>query len=124
MNRKKNIIVSTLAFLCLCVIFLILTIKGFKIYCPFRYITGFNCPGCGNTRAVLSILKLDFKGMLKYNLLFPFEIFYILRVYIICVINYLKGKRFSYNPTSSILDITFLISLVLWTVIRNVTPLY
>ncbi len=35
--------------------------------CPFRYFFGVCCPGCGMTRATLSIFKLDFAGAFHYH---------------------------------------------------------
>lgn len=35
--------------------------------CPLRYFFGICCPGCGITRASLSILKLDFAAAFNYN---------------------------------------------------------
>lgn len=43
--------------------------------CPIKLIIGFPCPGCGMTRACISILKLDFISAFNYNPLvfvFPF----------------------------------------------------
>lgn len=37
------------------------------IGCPIKFITGISCPGCGMTRAVLSILKLNFKEAFYYH---------------------------------------------------------
>ncbi len=37
------------------------------ILCPFKYLTGFECPGCGMTRAFISISQLKFYDALKYN---------------------------------------------------------
>lgn len=34
---------------------------GFKIPCPIKFATGFDCPGCGISRVLLSYLRLDFK---------------------------------------------------------------
>lgn len=38
--------------------------------CIPRYITGFICPGCGMSRAWLSVLQLDFAAAFRYHPLF------------------------------------------------------
>ena len=42
------------------------------ITCVFLKIFGIPCPGCGMTRAALSLLKLDFYNAAKYNILIFF----------------------------------------------------
>lgn len=37
------------------------------IGCPIHYFTGIPCPGCGMTRAILSLLRLDLGGALYYH---------------------------------------------------------
>lgn len=37
------------------------------ITCVFLHFTGIPCPGCGMTRAFLSVIRLDFLGALRYN---------------------------------------------------------
>lgn len=39
--------------------------------CPFRNYLGCPCPGCGLTRATVSLLRGDFKKMLAYHALAP-----------------------------------------------------
>ncbi len=39
----------------------------FSIGCPIRFLTGVPCPTCGVTRALLSLLHLDFAGYFRYN---------------------------------------------------------
>lgn len=41
--------------------------KHFNISCFFRHFFGIICPGCGMTRAVLSVFRLDFAAAFRYN---------------------------------------------------------
>ena len=55
---------------------------GYGIPCLFYKITGWKCPGCGMTRAVVEIWKGNFKEALQYNFLsltiWPFICLYLL----------------------------------------------
>lgn len=37
--------------------------------CPFYWLTGLKCPGCGSQRAIHSLLHLDLESAFKYNAL-------------------------------------------------------
>lgn len=93
---------------------------GISIPCIFNKITGLQCPGCGNTRAAISILQGDFAAAFKYNALFPLEFFYLVWVFCIASISYIKGKRFNYDPPCQWFDIAVLVIITAWGVIRNV----
>lgn len=41
--------------------------RFFDITCPIKAIIGINCPTCGMTRAILSLLRGDFDMYFKYN---------------------------------------------------------
>lgn len=43
-------------------------------HCPFSYLFGLSCPGCGMTRAFFSLLRFDFAGAFYYHPLFPLVI--------------------------------------------------
>lgn len=45
----------------------ILALRVLNISCPIRAITTIPCPGCGSTRAILSLVKFDFAGYVHYN---------------------------------------------------------
>ncbi len=95
-----------------------------KIPCLFHLITDLQCPGCGNTRATIALCHLNFKQMLAYNLLFPLELLYLLWVYGYCAVNYIRNARFAYRSRPSVLDVTVLIALAVWTVVRNLPSLF
>lgn len=97
----------------------ILARLGFGIPCLFYQITGLQCPGCGNTRAVLAMLRLDVKSALEYNLLFPLEFGYIGWVLLHCCRRYLQTGQFAYLPSRRWLDAVLLALVVLWWILRN-----
>lgn len=53
----------------LMIIYLIIAVI-FRIPCPFNYVTGISCPGCGMTRAWRELLKLNFAGAFSNHLMF------------------------------------------------------
>lgn len=77
-KKQKNII----CFMILGVLFCILFVRyNFRIPCIFHEVTGLHCPGCGGTRAVISLVKLDFYQAFRYNMLIIIAIpFFILHV--------------------------------------------
>lgn len=48
---------------------------GQGLPCLFHLFTGFYCPGCGGTRAILLLLKGDVAGSIKYH---PFVLYAVL----------------------------------------------
>ena len=50
LRRKRSLIV----------LFVLIAAVYFYIGCPIRFFTGISCPGCGMTRAVLDLCRLDF----------------------------------------------------------------
>lgn len=95
---------------------------GRGIPCIFNVITGLNCPGCGNTRAVLALLRLDFSRAFSVNALFPVEFGYLLYIYGLLCFNYIKKGKVSFNspPSWRWIDITALVLIVGWGVVRNI----
>ena len=120
---RKAILVTTLLLLAAAIAALAVRL-GLRIPCVFHLITGLNCPGCGNTRAVMAMLRFDFREMLHYNLLFPLELAYLVYLYVVSVLHYVRTGRATYKPKSQWPDVVLLIILLAWGVVRNVTPLY
>ena len=47
--------------------FVFTTVTKIGIPCPFYYITGLQCPGCGISRMMIALARLDFTQALQYN---------------------------------------------------------
>lgn len=97
--------------------------SGFFPGCPFRFLTGFTCPGCGTTRALHQILHGHFYAAFALNplllLAIPFALFALLRYTVIVM----RGgvPRGNSLPAPYIYAIFFVI-LSFW-ILRN-TPFY
>lgn len=98
----------------------ILARAGLPVPCLFHRLTGLQCPGCGSTRAVLALLRLDISAAVSYNLMFPLTALYLIFVYLRCAAACLKTGRFSYRSPAPAIDCMFLGLLLLWWVIRNI----
>ena len=72
MKKKQKDIIS---FIILGILFVILFIQyNFRIPCIFHELTGLYCPGCGGTRMVISLIKLDVYQAFRYNMLLTIAI--------------------------------------------------
>ena len=74
------------------------------VTCPIKAVMGMECPTCGTTRAMISLLSLDFKGYLYYN---PMAVFLISALALFLIIDKLKHKRIVYFYGVSIVIVNF-----------------
>ena len=118
-NRKLHILLISGGCVAAAGIYALLIRTGLGLPCLFHEITGLLCPGCGNSRAALALLRLDIRAALGYNLLFPLEFGYIAWVFLYCCREYLKGGRFTYHPPLPWVDTGILIAIILWGILRN-----
>ncbi len=56
--------------LCISIFFIYLFLSLLHVGCPIKFLTGISCPGCGMTRAVISVFRLNFKEAFHYHPLF------------------------------------------------------
>ena len=62
----------------------------FGAFCPSLLITGFPCPGCGMTRAVLYLLRGQFQRSWALN---PAAVFWVIWALLFAWNRYIKGKK-------------------------------
>ena len=101
--------------------FLFVSLTGRGIPCVFHALTGLYCPGCGTTRMVLSLAKLDFRGAVRYNaavlFMLPFFAAYFIRHSVLYIKN---GEPFLPNLPERIILYVITAVLVIFGVVRNI----
>ena len=114
LKKNKKIVTFGLLFLLLVIYFLLHKYINFKIPCMFHFVTGFYCPGCGLTRMIFSIFKLDFYQAFRYNpLVFILGIIYLIYKLIEIVLNKkIKIPEYVYY--------ILIVILILYGILRNI----
>lgn len=87
--------------------------------CPFYTLTGLNCPACGATRMVGSILNLDIYQAFRWNPLIFVSIPYYVYVAIALGITYTNTGKISNIHVANSLSV-YVIIIFAFAVIRNI----
>jgi len=71
-SRARNLAITTMVWFTIAIRSLVLlffnpTTTGFFPVCPFRALTGLQCPGCGSTRACYQLMHLHPIAAFKLN---------------------------------------------------------
>ena len=93
----------------------------FNYNCIFREVLGIYCPGCGGTRMVKAILKLDFYQAFRYN---PFMFILIVLLVCLVLINLalkMLGKKLILPKDKHLIILA--ICVILYFILRNI-PLF
>ncbi len=117
---KKKILKISIG--CLVLVLYLLLGKKFNIFikCPIHEIFHVYCPGCGLTRMLLAILKLDFYQAFRYNqLLFILMPFALLLLFENIYSEY-KNKKSIYKKIPNYIWYSLIVILLLYAVLRNI----
>ena len=94
-------------------------IAGFGIPCMIHQTTGLECPGCGLTRALAAVVRLDFAAAFGFNLLWPLYAAYFLWGGIGMAVAYVKRGEVGYLPGKTWMHATILAVVVGYGIVRN-----
>ncbi len=92
--------------------------------CMVHELTGWQCPGCGISRATHTLLHGHFSEALRYNYFFIISIPYFIAVCAVTFIPQLnRHKRLYYAVTGKVSAWTYVVLFFLWFVMRNILNL-
>lgn len=95
--------------------------EGVGIPCMFYQTTGFYCSGCGASRALRSILHLDFYQALRYNAIFILALPLLAAYFGALVLSYIRfGKDRISGKIPMKLVWVFIAAAVVYGILRNV----
>lgn len=94
---------------------------GFKIPCPIKFATGFDCPGCGISRVLLSYLRLDLKTAFFTNPVITVILPIMFGDYVYHKYHYVvHNNKKPFNKLENISMYVMIGSLILYAVIKNI----
>lgn len=94
---------------------------SFFVSCPFKYATGYNCPGCGSQRAIHQLLHLNIVAAFRLNPLLVLSLPILIIGLGIKAWNYLfeTTHRFTLFNSNTFIYTYFIIVILFW-VLRNI----
>lgn len=87
--------------------------------CPFKWLTGLDCPGCGSQRAVRALLAGHPLQAWGYNLLLPPMLAYLSAILLLPLCRDRRARSVYQRLTSSDVIWGIAAAVILWWVIRN-----
>lgn len=90
--------------------------------CPFKLLTGYDCPACGNQRVLHALLHGEFSVAFHHN---PFLV--LLSPYLILLVLSMKSQTGTMGKIRAIVQhpiavYTYVIAICIWWVPRNIVP--
>lgn len=88
--------------------------------CLIHSLTGWQCPGCGITRAIHATLHGDFRRAIAYNYFLLLSLPYLMAVATVSLIPSLKRRRRLVRIVAGPeLAVTYVVLFCVWFVVRN-----
>lgn len=104
--------------------YLIISIAGVSVPCPFNLITGLKCPGCGVTRMLLAMLRLDFKSAFSFNPTLFCSLLPLSIVFAVQAVKYIRNGNSSYYRWQTAVLWIVIFALIFFCVLRNITDIF
>ena len=123
MKRARNILIAVNAFTVVGVILFVIASNiamELDAKCSLVEVAHMYCPGCGGTRAVYALLRLDIISAIRYNISVPFGAFVYLYYDIGALVAIISGNDKYWKNQKFILIYIFIGILLLNFLVRNI----
>ncbi len=117
---KKVSIISAVVLLIGCAYTLFFLKTGIGIPCVFRLVTGWNCPGCGVTRMLISLFRLDLKSAYSHNAVLLCILPVLVAVILRWIYLYIRYGSYRLKQIDRIVCIVLIAILSIWGIVRNI----
>ncbi len=87
--------------------------------CPLYTTTGIYCPGCGSQRATHDLLHLNFKGVMRHNLLYLLALIFLGYHAVIRIANKFLNKHWKSLLNHPKTPLVVLVIIILFWILRN-----
>ena len=98
-------------------------LTGFAIFCPFHKFTGLYCPGCGVSRMLLHLMKLEIYEAFSSN----FALFCMLPIFAAAAIwhsyKYIRYGSARLNKAETVICWVMAGILIVFAIVRNIYPI-
>lgn len=120
-SRKKNRILYIIAIIAFLTYLFLMdpSIKGLYPSCPFYYLTGYYCPGCGTLRVLHNLMHGNILKALSYNALTVALLPLVLYLFLI-EINIIKENSPLYHIFSKNFYSVLLVIIFVFWILRNI----
>ena len=116
---KKCIRVGAVTLCVGCAYVLFCQFTGWGLPCPIHLVTGLNCPGCGVSRMLLSMLRLDFSAAFHYNAVLFCMLPLLALLICLWIYRYIRYGGPRTSSVEKVLEIAMVAVLLVWGVVRN-----
>lgn len=123
MKKRIAIVLAAAFFAAAALLYLFFTGEGegAGIPCPVYQLTGLYCSGCGASRALRSVLHLDFYQALRYNAVFVLTLPFLAVYFSALGISYIKSGKDSVSGKIPVWPIwIFIAAAIIYGVLRNI----
>ena len=96
-----------------------LALTGIGIPCVFHLVTGLKCPGCGVSRMLVALFRLDFRAAFEYNAVLLCMLPLLLALLTVSSVRYVKTGEQKMSRLENGTVWGMVILLLIWGVIRN-----